>query len=67
MWDIPLEILDDRVSSLYWSKKLKIPELTKVYLSGNIIKRKSLYDGVILIWDNDKEMDSMSNHIDLPF
>lgn len=66
MWNIPLDILDDKMSSLYFNKKLKTPELTKVYLSGNIIKRKSKYDGVILRWDNDEEMDDTIN-IDLPF
>jgi hypothetical protein len=66
MWNIPLDILDDKMSSLYFNKKLKTPELTKVYLSGNIIKRKSQYDGVILRWDNDEEMDDTIN-IDLPF
>ena len=66
MWEIPLEILDGKVSSLYRSKILQTPELTKVYRSGYILKRKSLYDGVILIWDNDNEMDEITN-IDLPF
>ena len=66
MWEIPLEILDGKVSSLYRSKILQTPELTKVYRSGYTLKRKSLYDGVILIWDNDNEMDEVTN-IDLPF
>ena len=66
MWEIPLEILDGKVSSLYRSKILQTPELTKVYRSGYTLKRKSLYDGVILIWDNDNEMDEVAN-IDLPF
>jgi len=66
MWDTTLEILDDKINSLYRSKILKTPELSKVYRSGKVIKRKSQYDGVILRWDNEEEMDGTIN-IDLPF
>ena len=66
MWDTTLEILDDKITSLYRSEILKTPELSKVYRSGKVIKRKSHYDGVILRWDNEEEMDGTIN-IDLPF
>ena len=66
MWDTTLEILDDKINSLYRSEILKTPELSKVYRSGKVIKRKSHYDGVILRWDNEEEMDGTIN-IDLPF
>lgn len=66
MWGTPLEILDDRVKSLFNLGLIKIPQLTKQYRSGNIIKRKSFYSGDMLIWDNDNEMD-MITEIDLPF
>jgi len=66
MWDTTLEILDDKINSLYRSEILKTPELTKVYKSGKVIKRKSQYDGVILRWDNEDEMNETVN-IDLPF
>jgi hypothetical protein len=66
MWDTILEILDDKINSLYRSDTLKTPELSKVYRSGRIITRKSKYDGVILRWDNEDEIDDIGN-IDLPF
>ena len=66
MWDTTLEILDDKINSLHRSEILKAPELSKVYKSGKVIKRKSHYDGVILRWDNEEEMDGTIN-IDLPF
>ena len=66
MWDTTLEILDDKINSLYRSEKLKTPELSKLYKSGKVITRRSQYDGVILRWDNEDEMDSTVN-IDLPF
>ena len=66
MWDTTLEILDDKINSLYRSDILKTPELSKVYRSGRIITRKSKNDGVILRWDNEDEIDDTGN-IDLPF
>jgi len=66
MWDTILEILDDKINSLYRSDILKTPELSKVYRSGRVITRKSKYDGVILRWDNEDEIDDTGN-IDLPF
>lgn len=66
MWDTTLEILDDKINSLYRSDTLKTPELSKVYRSGRIITRKSKYDGVILRWDNEDEINDTVN-IDLPF
>jgi len=66
MWDTTLEILDDKINSLYRSDILKTPELSKVYRSGRVITRKSKYDGVILRWDNEDEINDTVN-IDLPF
>ena len=66
MWDTILEILDDKINSLYRSDILKTPELSKVYRSGRVITRKSKYDGVILRWDNEDEINDTVN-VDLPF
>lgn len=65
MWNIPLEILDDRIKKLYKDKVLKLPTLVKEYKSGKIIERNSTcIDGNIL-WDNETFFND--EIMDLPF
>jgi hypothetical protein len=65
MWNIPLEILDDRIKKLYKNKVLKLPTLVKEYKSGKTIERNSTcIDGNIL-WDNETFFND--EIMDLPF
>ena len=62
IWTPALEILDKRVSSLYKSKVLQIPEMIKQFPNGTEIKRKANFvDDMTLksmmpVWDTEEDM-----------
>lgn len=65
MWNVPLEIIDERVKRLYNSRVLKLPTLIKEYKSGKSIERKSICVDGNVVWDN--EMFYNDEIMDLPF
>ena len=44
IWDIPLEILDNRIDMLFKKGKFDLPKLLKEFSNGRIIHRYSLFD-----------------------
>ena len=66
MWKVPLDILDERVKTLYKNKILNTPHLFKEYKSGLVIERRSVLDGDYVVWDNSDDLQE-NEIMDLPF
>lgn len=62
LWDSALDVLDNRVSLLYKEKIIQLPKMVKKYLSGIVIKRKSLFKNddktisLVPVWDNNQDV-----------
>ena len=56
IWDVPLEILDNRVNMLFKRGKFDLPKLTKEFSNGKIIERRAIFPEddlkhIYPIWD----------------
>ena len=66
-WDLPLEILDKRVKSLWSKKTLTLPRMKKETMNGKLIKQYvSMFDEknpirVEPIWDEEVDYDGDEN------
>lgn len=47
IWDVPLEILDNRIDMLFKKGKFDLPKLLKEFSNGRIIQRYAVFDDTI--------------------
>lgn len=72
MWDIPLEILDNRMELSHKTKEFKLPVMVKEYSNGRVIEKRAVfseennYFSNIPVWEGE-DIINIDGFLELPF